>query len=135
MVYINMPGIYCTGSPPIICNTYDALIVLENNILFNIISLCLHKHNRSYIESIKLTSYFKFSLRWTFSFRFCLLGWQWSIPYPIEITLPFWLLIFICTAYDVSAHVNKSVRLKTPIILTSSTVWFRYDIHLLSFFQ
>ena len=56
MVYINMPGIYCTGSPPIICNTYDALIVLENNILFNIISLCLHKHNRSYIESIKLTS-------------------------------------------------------------------------------
>ena len=63
---INMPVISCTGIPPIIFHPYGALIILENKILLNIISLCPQKHNHMYIESKTLTSSYKFSLSRTF---------------------------------------------------------------------
>ena len=43
--------------------------------------------------------------------------------------------VFLCTAYDASTHVNKSVGLKTTMTLTLYTVWSRYDMHILSLFQ
>ena len=130
-----MPAISCTGSPPIICHPCVALIILEKNIFPNIVSSCLQKHNHPYIESNIITSSYKFSLSRKFSLIFFLLGRKWRIPQPIDITPPVCLRMFVCTSYDVSTHVNKSMRFKTPMILTSSTVWFRYDMHLLILFQ
>ena len=55
--YINMPGISCIGIPPIIFYLYGDLIILENNILLNVISLCLQKHNHTYIERWRARTY------------------------------------------------------------------------------
>ena len=134
-MYINMPVIYCTVIPPIICHPCGSLVILENNILLSIISLCLQKHNHRYIESNILTNSYKFILSRFFSFIFFLLGQQWSIPYPIYITPPVWMSMFGYTSYDASTNVKKSVRLKFPIIISLSTVWFIYYMHIISFFQ
>ena len=74
MAYINMPGIYCKGIPPIFCHVYGALICWEKNILLNFIYLCLQKHNPPYIERNILTSSFKFILSWTFCIQIFLNG-------------------------------------------------------------
>ena len=55
--YINMLAISCTGIPPIIFYLYGDLIILENNILLNLISLCLQKHNHTYIERWRARTY------------------------------------------------------------------------------
>ena len=72
MAYIYMHGISCKGILPILCHTYGPLIILKNNILNNLTSLCLQKHNHSCIESNILTSFYKFSLSRSFFIHICL---------------------------------------------------------------
>ena len=72
MAYINMPTILCTGSPPIFCHPYGGLIILENKIILDIISLWLHKHNNTFIQRNILTSSYTFSLSRTFRIQILL---------------------------------------------------------------
>ena len=71
---INMPGISCTGIPPIILHTYLSLVISKKNILLNLISLWLHKHNHPQIKRNIITSSYKFSLSWKVFIQLFLTG-------------------------------------------------------------
>ena len=74
IAYIHIPRISCAGIPHIIFHPYGAMIILENNILLNIVSLCFQKHNHPYIERNILTSSYNFSLSWNFCIQILISG-------------------------------------------------------------
>ena len=60
-----------------------------------------------------------------FVFSFCLLDFQFTIPYPKYMQPPAWLFKSGCNPYTASTHVHNWLRLSATIVLVSYMVCYR----------
>ena len=117
IAYIYVPIVTGTRLLPIPIHPYHTLVVLEYNVLFNLIPLCLHKETYQDVMWQVVTYMTTLASVELFVLNFCLLDLQCTIPYPNGILPSVWIFRSGCTPYEVSNHVHSWLRLSTPITL------------------